>query len=46
VRFTDLGRKFGAADRLGRRAIFAEQVIKLRLFHVIIALLRKSTPTA
>ena len=39
VQFTDLGRKFVAADRLSRRAIFAEQVYKLRLFHIIIALL-------
>jgi NitT/TauT family transport system ATP-binding protein len=41
VQFTDLGRKFNAADRLGRRAIFAEQVFKLRLFHIIIALLKE-----
>ena len=39
VRFTDLGRRFVASDRLGRRAIFSEQVYKLRLFHIIIALL-------
>jgi len=39
VRFTELGRRFVAADRLGRRAIFAEQVFKLRLFHIILALL-------
>jgi NitT/TauT family transport system ATP-binding protein len=41
VQFTDLGRRFVAADRLGRRTIFAEQVFKLRLFHIIIALLRE-----
>jgi NitT/TauT family transport system ATP-binding protein len=41
VRFTELGRKFVAADRVGRRAIFAEQVFKLRLFHIIIALLNE-----
>lgn len=41
VRFTELGRRFVAADRLGRRAIFAEQVFKLRLFHIIIALLKE-----
>jgi len=41
VRFTELGRKFVTADRLGRRAIFAEQVYKLRLFHIIIALLKE-----
>jgi NitT/TauT family transport system ATP-binding protein len=39
VRITDLGRRFIAADRLGRRAIFAEQVFKLRIFHIILALL-------
>jgi NitT/TauT family transport system ATP-binding protein len=36
-----LGRKFVAADRLQRRAIFREQVFKLRLFHIIIALLKE-----
>jgi NitT/TauT family transport system ATP-binding protein len=41
VRFTELGRKFVAADRLGKRAIFAEQVFKLRLFHIIIAVLKE-----
>ena len=41
VRFTELGRKFVAADRLGKRAIFEEQVFKLRLFHIIIALLKE-----
>ena len=41
VQFTDLGRKFMAADRLGRRAIFSAQVFKLRLFHIIIALLNE-----
>lgn len=39
VRFTDLGRRFVAADRAGQRTIFAEQVFKLRIFHIIIALL-------
>jgi NitT/TauT family transport system ATP-binding protein len=39
VRFTELGRRFVAADRLGRHAIFAEQVFKLRIFHIILALL-------
>ena len=42
VRFTDLGKKFVNADRHGRRAIFAEQVYKLRLFHIIIALLMEN----
>lgn len=41
VRFTELGRRFVAAGRLGRRAIFAEQVFKLRLFHIILALLKE-----
>lgn len=41
VRFTELGRRFVAADRLGKRAIFEEQVFKLRLFHIIIALLNE-----
>jgi NitT/TauT family transport system ATP-binding protein len=41
VRFTELGRKFTAADRLGKRTIFAEQVFKLRLFHIILALLKE-----
>ena len=41
VRSTELGSKFIAADRLGQRAIFAEQVFKLRLFHIIIALLKE-----
>jgi NitT/TauT family transport system ATP-binding protein len=41
VRFTELGKRFVAADRVGQRAIFAEQVFKLRLFHIIIALLKE-----
>lgn len=41
VRFTELGRRFMAADRLGKRAILAEQVFKLRLFHIILALLKE-----
>ena len=41
VRFTELGRRFIAADRAGRRTLFAEQVFKLRLFHIIIALLHE-----
>ncbi len=41
VRFTELGRRFVAADPAGRHAIFAEQVFKLRIFHIIIALLRE-----
>lgn len=39
VYLTDLGRRFVAADRKGQRAIFAEQVYKLRLFHIILAVL-------
>jgi NitT/TauT family transport system ATP-binding protein len=41
VRSTELGSEFVAADRLGQRAIFAKQVFKLRLFHIIIALLEE-----
>ena len=41
VQFTELGRRFVAADRLGQRTIFAEQVFKLRLFHIILALLKE-----
>ena len=39
VELTPLGERFVAADRLGKRSIFAEQVFRLRLFHIIIALL-------
>lgn len=39
VVFTELGRKFIASDPAGRKAIFADQVFKLRLFHIILALL-------
>ncbi len=39
VELTDLGRRFIASDRAGRRTIFAEQVFKLRIFHIILALL-------
>jgi len=41
VRFTELGKRFVAGDRETRHAIFAEQVFKLRLFHIIIALLEE-----
>ena len=41
VLFTELGKRFVAADRETRHAIFAEQVFKLRLFHIIIALLEE-----
>ena len=39
VRFTELGRKFIAADSDTRKEIFAEQVQKLRLFHIILGYL-------
>jgi NitT/TauT family transport system ATP-binding protein len=39
VRFTELGKKFIAADLETRKEIFAEQVKKLRLFHIILAYL-------
>jgi NitT/TauT family transport system ATP-binding protein len=41
VHFTELGRRFVAADRGERKRIFAEQVFKLRIFHIIIALLQE-----
>ena len=41
VRLTELGKKFVVADRERRKTIFSEQVFKLRLFHIIIALLRE-----
>jgi len=46
VRFTELGRRFVAADEAARRTIFAEQVFKLRLFHIIIALLHENEEIA
>jgi len=42
VHFTELGKRFMLADRVGRHAIFAEQVYKLRIFHIILALLSES----
>jgi NitT/TauT family transport system ATP-binding protein len=42
VYITELGRRFMAADRVGRRQIFAEQVDKLRIFHIILALLHEA----
>jgi NitT/TauT family transport system ATP-binding protein len=39
VRFTELGKKFVAADSDTRPIIFAEQVKKLRLFHIILGYL-------
>jgi NitT/TauT family transport system ATP-binding protein len=39
VRFTELGKKFIDADSDTRKGIFAEQVKKLRLFHIILAYL-------
>ncbi len=41
VEFTDLGRRFVAADRAGRKQIFAEQILKLRLFHIVLALIEE-----
>jgi NitT/TauT family transport system ATP-binding protein len=41
VDLTELGRRFIACDRAGRRVIFAAQVFKLRLFHIILALLEE-----
>lgn len=42
VCLTDLGRQFVTADRAGQKTIFAQQVYKLRLFHIILALLEES----
>lgn len=39
VKLTELGQKFFEADRGTRTAIFAEQVRRLRLFHIILAYL-------
>jgi len=39
VRLTELGRRFVAADRDGQRTLFAQQGDKLRIFHIILALL-------
>jgi NitT/TauT family transport system ATP-binding protein len=39
VRFTELGKRFITADNETRQKIFAEQVQKLRLFHIILAYL-------
>jgi NitT/TauT family transport system ATP-binding protein len=39
VELTDLGRRFIEADRETRKQIFAEQVQKLRLFHIILGYL-------
>jgi NitT/TauT family transport system ATP-binding protein len=39
VQFTELGRRFFLSDRATRKQIFAEQVRKLRLFHIILAYL-------
>src|SRR4029077_17964270 len=39
VRFTELGKRFNDADLETRKEIFAEQVKKLRLFHIILAYL-------
>ena len=40
VYLTELGKRFLASDREGRKQIFAEQVDKLRLFHIILAYLK------
>ena len=39
VRFTELGKKFIDADSDTRKQMFAEQVQKLRLFHIILGYL-------
>ena len=40
VVLTELGKRFLAADREGRKKIFTDQVYKLRLFHIIIEYLK------
>lgn len=40
VYLTELGLKFLAADREGRKKIFSDQVYKLRLFHIVIEYLK------
>jgi len=40
VRLTELGKRFLASNPEGRRKIFAEQVNKLRLFHIILEYLK------
>lgn len=40
VVLTELGKRFLATDREGRKKIFTEQVYKLRLFHIIIEYLK------
>ena len=42
VQLTPLGRRFHEASRKERRQIFAEQLYKLRLFHIILAYLEVS----
>src|SRR5215469_1806681 len=39
VQLTDLGKRFFESDRQTRKTIFAEQVQKLRLFHIILSYL-------
>src|ERR1700756_1694491 len=39
VHLTDLGKRFFESDRQTRKTIFAEQVQKLRLFHIILSYL-------
>jgi NitT/TauT family transport system ATP-binding protein len=42
VFLTDLGREFLAGDQADRKAIFARQILKLRLFQIICGSLRKA----
>jgi NitT/TauT family transport system ATP-binding protein len=41
VSLSEMGQRFMSEDRVGRRKLFAEQVYKLRIFHIIIALLNE-----
>jgi NitT/TauT family transport system ATP-binding protein len=46
VQFTPLGRRFFLSDRATRKQIFADQVRKLRLFHIILAYLETQEEVA
>jgi NitT/TauT family transport system ATP-binding protein len=41
VEFTELGRRFVDGDVEGRKQIFADQLLNLRLFHIVLALVQE-----
>jgi len=43
VAFTELGRRFVAGDPAVRKQVFGEQIMKLRLFHIVLALVQEHT---